>query len=253
MVAVSGGSRGVGGTTVAVNLAAALSETGCRTALADVSMTADATRRADVDDRLCRGPDGILLLSADPAMGALRHGTGDVCQSWLEQLAEIEARIDVIVVDCGGRMTRWTQSIWQRAQLVLLVTTPDDPAILDAYATIKHGCAAAKDEVLGSVRLLFNQCDDAEYAAGAHRRMAHVCQRFLGSSIERAPRLPRCSQVSEAFSRASIPLAWEAPATPFGRSVYQLGRFVGDVLSQHRQRGTTTELGSVPRQELSPC
>ena len=51
--------------------------------------------------------------------------------------------IDVIVVDAGSGLTPWTRRFWLRAQLVLLVTTTDDAAVMDAYAAIKLSVADA--------------------------------------------------------------------------------------------------------------
>ncbi len=123
---------------------------------------------------------------------------------------------------------------------MLLVTTPDDVAVVDAYATIKHGLP---DEDV-DLRILVNECSDTATATDVQSRLAATCRRFLGRSIGRAPLLPRHSQPIDAGT--SAPLAWEAPATAFARNVHQLGRFAADVLAQHARAERETY-------ELSTC
>jgi flagellar biosynthesis protein FlhG len=266
MIVVSGGKGGVGTTTVALNLAAALSHGGHRTVLVDAAPHADAGHLAGIDDSdgpcladvvagacdtaqaLRCGPAGALLLSGRWAADIAPNRSMQACDRLLRQLAALDTSVDALVIDGGSGATNWTRLFWQRATLVLVVTTPDDVAIMDAYATLKRGLA---DDVTADVRVLMNQCDSTTAAADAQRRIAMACQRFLGRTIGRAPRLPR--EADDSHRQLRVPRAWDMLSSPFGRSVRQLGRFVADVLAQQRRESQTPSIECAHECEFSTC
>ncbi len=113
-------------------------------------------------------------------------------------MQSLDESLDLIVLDAGRRTTSWSQQLWSRARLIVLVTTPDDAAVLDAYAAIKQ-CAA--DAVPLPMRLLVNQAESDAAAADAQRRMAVACQRFLSRPLPALPALPR--HLASEFLRRS--------------------------------------------------
>jgi MinD-like ATPase involved in chromosome partitioning or flagellar assembly len=257
-IVVTGGKGGVGATTVAINLAAALAQNGRRTVLVDAATHADAAQLLDVEierggsledvlsgactsaDALVAGPAGISLLASRWASDASPDRSLRSFDKFIEHLQSLDPHVDALVIDSGSGLTNWTRGLWQLAELVLLVTTPDDIAVMDTYATIKHGLS----EAVADLRILVNQSGDTSTAVDVQSRLAASCRRFLGRTIARAPLLPR--HAAEGVAGSAAPLAWEAQASPFGRSVNQLGRFAADVLSQHHR---------LRREEceLSPC
>jgi MinD-like ATPase involved in chromosome partitioning or flagellar assembly len=123
---------------------------------------------------------------------------------------------------------------------VLLVTTPDDVAVMDAYATIKRG---SWEEANLDLRVLVNACHDTATAVDVQSRLAAACRRFLGLSIGRAPLVSRHFAELDAIS--APPLAWETSAAPFAGNIKQLGRFAADVLAQRRRAIGTRGWGPV--------
>jgi flagellar biosynthesis protein FlhG len=263
---VTGGKGGVGATTVALNLAVALTHAGCRTALVDAAPYADIAHLAGIDnsggqclddviagtceitEALHSGPAGIGVLAGRAASPESPDRSPRAADRLLSRLPALAAHVDAVVIDSGNGMTPWSRAFWQRAGLVLLVTTPDDTAVMDAYATIKR---LGTDDGAADIRVLVNQCDDAAAAADAQRRIADACRRFLSRTIGRAPRLPR----HDADRRGgSEPLsAWHLPSSTFGRSVNQLGRFAADVLSQHRRTTAQRVVCHDPSHEFCKC
>jgi flagellar biosynthesis protein FlhG len=271
MVVVTGGKGGVGTTTVALNLAAALAHNGHRAVLVDLAPHADVAHLAgieaaagrtvvDVADGVCSaaeamlaGPAGTQLIAGRWAPSEAAEWSAHGLDRLLRHLAELRNQVDVFVVDSGSGMSRSTQFLWRRAAIALLVTTVEDVGVMDAYATIKQatiGSQAAADSRSSEIRILVNRFEFATAAADAERRIAAACRRFLGRSIRPAPRLPRCDA-----SRASaiIPRAWETPKSPFGRSVHQLGRFVADALSRQATTPVLAGHHSSSMQEFSTC
>jgi flagellar biosynthesis protein FlhG len=248
MIAVTGGKGGVGTTTVALNLAVALATSGHRTVLVDVAANADAAQLAGIDmtegpcladvvegsisarDALRDGPCGLALVASRWA-GDVDLRADRTLDRLLGELSTLTETTDILVVDTGSGLSTTTRRFWQRANLLLAVTTPGDTAIMDTYAMLKAGIhdAATND---ADARVLVNQCDTAAVADDVHRRMANACSRFLRLELGRAPRLPL--KAFHSYASMSIPRAWEETDSPFARGVHQLGRFAADVLAQRR-------------------
>jgi flagellar biosynthesis protein FlhG len=247
-IVVTGGKGGVGTTTVAINLAAALVQHGRRTMLVDAAPHADAAQLLGIEverggclddvlsgaitavDALCAGPAGISLLAGQWAAEQSPDRSHKSLDRLLQQLQSLDLHADALVIDSGRGATNWTHRLWQEAALVLLVTTPDDVAVMDTYTTIKRGIRADEG---ADLRVLVNACHDTATAIDVQRRVAAACRRFLGRSIGRAPLLPRHVGALDA-GNAPL-LAWETLASPFARSINQLGRFAADVIAHHQR------------------
>ena len=245
LIVVSGGRAGVGATTVALNLAAVLADRGERALLVDAAeqrndLIEPAGIRREIDNTLCEvlagkcsareaivaGPAGVQLIPNRWRPRSSPDFSRRAQQLLLGELESLEREFDFMVVDAGRGSTPWTKRLWNRAKLILLVTTPDDAAVLDSYAALKLGVA---DAVQLPVRLLVNQAEAYE-AADAHRRMENACQRFLSRSIPALPALPRQFDGGFVGAQAS-PRVWEMPNTPFGHAALWLGRAVSDIMS----------------------
>jgi flagellar biosynthesis protein FlhG len=242
MVAVTGGKGGVGATTVAVNLAAALALDGKRVVLVDAArQNGDVAGVAGIDaefdrslgdvlagrcsagDALTPGPAGTLLLADrwSPEMPPDWSGAGDA--RLLAELLGLGPCADIVVVDTGSGTMPLTAGIWRQASIILAVTTVEDVAVMDTYATIKR---SVPDMTAGAdVRVLVNRCDSRRAADDACRRIANVCRRFLGQTVKQAPTLPVHAAASDQAGGAP-PRVWEAPGSPYARSVNQLGNVV---------------------------
>lgn len=243
-IVVTGGKGGVGATTVAVNLAAELVHGGRRAVLVDAAPHADSAQLLGVEiprgeslddvlisacsavDALRNGPEGISLLAGRWAAEAAVDRSPRACDRLVDHLQTLGPHADALVIDSGSGFTTWTRQLWQRADLVLLVTTPEDDAVMDSYATIKHSLT----ESVGDLRILVNQADDTAIAVDVQSRLAAASRRFLGRTLARAPWLPR--HFADSFAGGEAPLAWEVPASAFGRAVNQLGRFATDFIAQ---------------------
>jgi flagellar biosynthesis protein FlhG len=246
MVVVTGARAGVGATTVALNLAAVLADRGERVLLVDGAEQRNAVPesagvrgdvrygladvlagKCDVDDAIVQGPAGVQMLLNRWSAHKSADYSRNAQQRMLSELQSLSERFDLILVDSGRGLTPWSRRFWSRAKLNLLVTTPDDGAILDAYAILKLAMAEGAEQ--RPIRLLVNQAD-GHAAADAQRRMENACQKFLLRSIPALPALPRSFDCGFAGVSAA-PRVWEMPNTPFGHAALWLGRAVNDLLA----------------------
>lgn len=230
LVAVASGRAGVGGTTIGVNLAIALAQQGQRTVLIDADLTnADVARvcsvsatatiadvlasKRGIHEVLERGPGGIQL-----AAGSDSAQCRSLCsdRSMVRLMSQIEAlgrHTDVVVIDAGSAPTALASRVWQAADCVLVVTTPDTAAVLDAYALIK---SLATDTGRATLSLIVNQAASEIVGSDVHQRIERSCRRFIGQEIAAAGWIPVNTPTSGRL--------WvlEHPPTPAGVRLEQI-------------------------------
>jgi len=211
-IVVCGGKGGAGATTIAVNLSIAFARLGSRVVLVDADMNhADVAAHCQLETRdtladvlsarrtvhevLTRGPAGIQIVAGDWSSTSVPDCSPAAQDRLLAELDRLGRHADLVVLDVGSGLNHVVRRFWQAADAVLLVTTPDRVAIMDAYAAIK---------VLGAhcelaIRIIANRAD-ALTAAHMHGRLNGACERFLNRSILFAGNLSEDSAIGEAAS-----------------------------------------------------
>ena len=217
LVVVSGGSHGVGTTTVAVNLAVALARQGRRTVLVDADLQRGGrirfhaqrdpgnvvdvlAGRCGVHEVLARGPAGVQVL-----MGAAVENDANACSAaaherFVGQLRSLAPHAEVVVLDVGNSRSPIVRRFWQAADAIWTITTPDDEAILACYGTIKSLLA---DGASLAVQPFVNGAASENIAADVQGRLTEACRRFLGvraTSAGSAPRSEASAAAGECFA-----------------------------------------------------
>ena len=245
-IVVFGGKGGVGTTTIAVNLAVALAQERQRSLLCDagggdVALQCGLEPRHTLADALAGartlaqvvhpGPAGVQVLPG--ARELVRwHETAE--HDWnrlMAQLASLSPRPEVVVIDAGSRPDPLARQFWQAADRVLLVTTVETAAIMDAYAAIKLLTDQARPV---SMALIVNRSPAESTADEVQRRLARACRRFLGMPLRSVGRVPEDGAVPACAARGeSLMLAM--PASAAGLHLRRMARAVGNQAST-RQR-----------------
>jgi flagellar biosynthesis protein FlhG len=224
LIAVTGGREGVGATSVAIHLATILSRRGLNVIVLDADLQqAELTTRLNIETRyaatladvlahqrsvreaLCQAPAGFRILPASAAAGssAPKGGSAD---ELLGDLAQLQVRPTLIVVDTGCTLSPWAHAWWRAANQVLVVTDSSDEAILDTYSMLK---IASAGEDFPAVKLLVTRCPDERTAAAVHRRIAHATYRYLGHLIPATPYAPLPSAACGVEAKSFAALAGE--------------------------------------------
>jgi flagellar biosynthesis protein FlhG len=197
--ALASGKGGVGKTNLAVNLAIAMAAAGRRVlvvdadmGLANVDLVMGRRARGDLghvlsgqmslDAVVQEGPAGIRWIpgaSHMPALGQLDEARRE---RLLEGLAGLEGEHDVLLLDAPAGIGRGVLNLARQADGLILVTTPEPPAMMDAYTTLKAVAAEGADSV-GDVGLVVNMVGHRREADRVHRRLSETADRFLGVRV----------------------------------------------------------------------
>ena len=238
---VASGKGGVGKTHIAVNVGLALATAGRRVLLVDADLGL-----ANVDLVLGERPRGDLghvlagrarlesIIQDGPAGIRWMAGASHMLPAWrmderwretlLSHLAALEAEHDFLVIDAPAGIGRGVMHLVGQADELLLVTTPEPTAMMDAYALLK--AAATAKAVPDQVRLIVNMVTHRADADGVHRRISETARQFLGLRVGLLGYVYCDGHVGQAVRRQEPLLV----AYPHSQAAWCMKRLAGAIL-----------------------
>ena len=237
VICLVSGKGGVGKSNLAANLALSLLKHRRRVILFDADL---ALANLDILFDLPPGPNISSLLKTDQNPAEI---TTDVAPglrlipgaSGLTDLADLpdfhrarlisfldslESSADFLIVDASAGLSNNVLSFAGAADDVLVVTTPEPPAITDAYAVIK---VLILEKQLNSILLVVNMAKNLAQANSVHARIAGAARRFLHFDLPLAGVVFRDRHVPLAVT-ARRPFVWSFPRCRAARQVQSLAR-----------------------------
>jgi flagellar biosynthesis protein FlhG len=239
-ILVFGGKGGVGTTTIAVNLAVALAHQGqscllCDAGGGDVAMQLRLEPRYTLADVLAgtrtlaqvlqSGPAGLRIVPSKRDFDRWHETTAPSWNRLLAQLPTLAPRPEVVVIDAGSRPDPLARQLWEAVDRVLLATSVETAAIMNAYASIKLLTDPSR---AASIALVVNGSARKSMAEDAEQRLAHACRRFLGMTLRGVGHIPEDSAVPQSAARGA-PYVLAAPVAPASLQL----RHVARALSNH--------------------
>ena len=235
VLAVTSGKGGVGKTNLSVNLGLALAETGRRVVIVDLDLGLanadilfDLTARYNLSDVISgrRSLEEVLI----PAAPGLRIVPGASGVERLANLGDAErqalvagldtlcADADFVICDTGAGISRNTTSFLAAADEVLIVTTPEPTAVVDAYAVIKL-IALTGDH--GDLGLVINMAASAEEARRFSHGISVTANKLLNAYVSELGYVLHDPHVAQAVRRRR-PVFLEHPSSPASKGLREL-------------------------------
>jgi flagellar biosynthesis protein FlhG len=197
VIAVTSGKGGVGKTNVVINVAVALARLGYKIGILDadfglgnVDVLLGLTPERHVGHLLngdhtlqeitLEGPRGVQVVPASSGLQSLTALTPAQHATLNGALDEMRASLDFLLIDTGSGVSDNVLSMLLIAERVMLVTSLEPAAVVDAYATAKVLTGACKDKDIG---IVVNGVRDGEEAALAFRQIDIAAERFLGRNL----------------------------------------------------------------------
>jgi flagellar biosynthesis protein FlhG len=232
VIAVTGGKGGVGKTNVAINVAVALARAGRRVALIDgdwalgnvdvmLGLTPEVhighilSGERTLDDVLIEGPRGLRVLPAGSGVQALAALTLEQRTRLHAVIAQARAAFEFLVIDTAPGISDNVVDVLKLAQHVLLVTSFDPAAMVDAYAVAKVLWRTAPGCEIG---LVANSVRDGAEGRLAFRQIDRAATRFLGNHLRYLGFIPEDPAVRDAIVNQRA-LVDHLPQTPASRSL----------------------------------
>ena len=239
MLAVTSGKGGVGKTSASVNLAIALAARGLRVILLDADLGLANVEvllglnslynlqhvingEREITGILVRGPGGIEVVPGSSGIAKLADLGPVARQRVLNALDTLQDRADFILIDTMAGIGQNAVAFAAAADEILLVTTPEPSAIVDAYAMIKTIYQMRKDAVF---RVIVNLVASPEQAKAVAAKLSLVSQQYLGRKLSHLGYIPRDVHVSQAVMQSN-PFLLRFPQAPASKCVEDLATFL---------------------------
>lgn len=259
--AVVSGKGGVGKTNTASNLAIMLAASGKRVLVFDAdlglanvdvllglsprqSLQDVLACRGDLHDVLLDGPGGITIVPASSGSASMAALNAEETAWLCQQFKVLMAEYDFAFINAPSGIAFNMQTAAELADEVLLLTTPEPTAVMDAYAVVK--LLSAQRPWL-PIRLVVNMISDFDAGERISSGFKEVASQFLDRRIETLARLPFDPHVQLAVRRQQ-PYALCYPHCP---ATYAL-RTMSLRLLGHKPAAKTIALASAWPQFLFP-
>lgn len=231
-LAVTSGKGGVGKSNVAVNVALEWAALGRRVSLLDADL---ALANADVllglnpqyhlghvlqgqrslQDIIIEVAYGVRLIPGGSGVEELANLARHQHARLISELQALESEADCMIIDTAAGIAENVTGVLHAADEVIVVTTPDPTAVVDAYAVIKvlHQQNPAKP-----LWVIVNDVVGIGDAERIFAQLQSAVTRFLGHQLTMLGTIPRDAQLAEAV-REQVPVVLYAPDTPASRSL----------------------------------
>lgn len=248
VIAVTSGKGGVGKTNLSVNFALALAHQGKRILLFDADMglaNVDVmlgiipqftllnvlNGQKTLSEIVVEGPGGVrLIASGSGGVQELADLSEAQRTKFLEALRELQYQSDIILIDTGAGLHRNVLAFALAAEEVVIVTTPEPTALMDAYGMIK---ILYREKKSPCIQVVVNMAAHQAEADEAGKKLVILAKRFLNLEVGYLGFVPRDPAMIRAV-KSQRPILLSSPMSPAGVS---LNRLAGLLLSSKSEIG----------------
>jgi flagellar biosynthesis protein FlhG len=268
-MAVASGKGGVGKTNVAVNLAVALTRLKQRVGLIDADfglgnvdvLLGLAPERnighllageATLHDIVVSGPGGVRIVPASSGLQSLtslsaaqRHVLGGAFDTLCREL-------DFVLIDTASGISDNVVETMLLAGRVMIVTSVEPAAIVDAYATVKVLNGVSPETEIG---IVVNSARTAEEASLTFRQLDVAANRFLGRGLHYYGFVSEDPAVRDAVL-SQRPIVDHLPQSPASRCFRILAARMAGLEAKpgaHGLRLAANEGRTIPVTEVTQC
>lgn len=248
-IAVASGKGGVGKSNFVVNVALELAALKRRVSLLDADL---ALANADVlvgvnpqfnlghvlsgerelKDVILEIQRGVRLIPGGSGVEELANLSSDAHRRLVAELRAMEHTSDFMLIDTPAGVAANVMGVLRAANEVVIVTTPDPTALVDAYATIKvlHSYAPTKP-----IWIVVNDVVGIGDAENIFTQLRKAAASFLKHDVQYLGSVPRDADLAKAV-REQKPVVEFAPNSPAARAL----RLTAKHLDSHAHTRPTT-------------
>ncbi|WP_409305442.1 MinD/ParA family protein [Peribacillus sp. SCS-155] len=234
-LAVVSGKGGVGKSNFSLNFSIALSKQGHSVLLFDMdigmgnidilmgrssrySIVDFFENRMDLGDIVSEGPEGISVIAGGSGLATLFEMEESRFSSFLDQLDTFIHQYEYIIFDMGAGITRESSQFILCVDELIVITTPEPPAIMDAYSVMKYLTSVKKDMPFS---LVCNRVQSEKEGKETIQRLSNALQKFLQKEIFPLGFLPDDRSVTAAVTR-QIPFSVYKPESAISKAINEV-------------------------------
>jgi len=242
VIAVTSGKGGVGKTNISVNLALAMSNKGKKVLLFDADMglaNVDVmlgmipqytllhvlNGKKNLAEIITEGPGGVrIVASGSGGVQELADLNEAQRSKFLGALQDLQHQAEVIIIDTGAGLHRNVLAFALAAEEVVIVTTPEPTALMDAYGMIK---ILHRERREPQIQVVVNMAGSPMEADEAGQKLVVLSKRFLDLKVEYLGFILRDPGMIRAVKEQKPVML----SSPMGPSALSLNRLADSLLS----------------------
>ncbi len=242
VITITSGKGGVGKTNLSVNFALSMASRGKNVLLFDADLglaNVDVmlgmipkytllnvlNGQKTLQEIILEGPGGIrLVASGSGGVQELADLNETQRGRFLEALLDLQKQSDVILIDTGAGLHPNVLAFVLAAEEVVIVTTPEPTALMDAYGMIK---ILYREKQNPLITVVVNMASNQAEADEAGKKLVILSKRFLDLEIKYLGFVPRDPAMIRAV-REQKPVLISAPLCP---AAVSLGNLSDQLLS----------------------
>lgn len=228
VITVTSGKGGVGKSNTSINLAVQLRKMGQRViildadfGLANIEIMFGTVPKHNLSDLIYQGknikeiitwgPMDVGFISGGSGIAGLSNLSRDYLTYIIQNLAELDAIADVIIVDTGAGISDSVLEFLVASGEILLVTTPEPTSITDSYSLLKSLNRHPRFSVEASqIKVIANRVETMEEGKSLFNKLNAVVVRYLKLPITYLGAIPMDSQLSKAVMQ-QMPVSIQSP------------------------------------------
>lgn len=245
VIAVTGGKGGVGKTSIAINLAIALSRTGSKVCLFDGDTSLANTNvmlglypsytlehlftgERSIQEIVINGPEGIQIVPG--ASGVAQCVELDVGQQQrlVTSIRSIEKHYDYMLVDTAAGIGPTVLHFIAASQVALIVITPEPTSLTDAFSLLK---ILKRRGYRRKAQVVVNMAANPTQAKKAYTRFSRAVDKYLDLSVEYLGSVWMDESMRNAVA-TQRPVALYPKTDPSARCFYRLAESIEDVFDR---------------------
>jgi flagellar biosynthesis protein FlhG len=215
VIAITGGKGGVGKTSVAVNLGAALCGLGrdvmlldADLGLANVDVLLGIRARLNLEhviggacaleDVIVTAPSGLRVVPASSGSAEMANLDAGRRAGLIQAFSELLEPLDVLLVDTAAGLGESVVTFSKAAHSVAVVVCDEPTSLTDAYGLIK---VLGRREPHSRIEVVANMVDGEAHGRALFEKLARVSERFLGFAPAYRGAIPRDEFLRRAVQR----------------------------------------------------
>lgn len=245
VIAITGGKGGVGKTSIAINLAIALSRSGSKVCLFDGDISLANTNvmlglypaftlehlfsgERSIQEIVINGPEGIQIVPG--ASGVAQCVELDVGQQQrlVTSIRSIEKHYDYLLVDTAAGIGPTVLHFIAASQVAIVVITPEPTSLTDAFSLLK---VLKRRGYRRKVQIVVNMAANPAQAKKAYSRFSQAVDKYLGLKTEYSGSVWMDESMRTAVS-TQRPVALFPKTDPSAKCFYRLAERIEDIFER---------------------
>lgn len=228
VITVTSGKGGVGKSNTAINLAIQFKKMDQRViildadfGLANIEIMFGAVPKHNLCDLIYQGknireiitwgPMDVGFISGGSGIAGLSNLSRDYLVYIINNLAELDAIADIIIVDTGAGISDAVLEFLVASGEILLVTTPEPTSITDSYSLLKALNRQPRfSSDASKIKVIANKVDSEEEGYSLFEKVDSVVSRYLKLPITYLGAIPRDAQLAKSVMQ-QMPVSMQAP------------------------------------------